>query len=184
MATWAYLCRICGDSEPATAYVSAATVAEMPASCRIVQVRIEGQWRCAIVDRDRRYAIDRMLLREVCVADTGDCPDCAALLAPDAVDARSDAGESPTATSTVHAAAVETERERLVVVLVTEALIDSPGEADMAIDRLSPHFAGATVILLAQRDDGTPRYHGAPGACEQIARYDLERLPWKVYRLS
>lgn len=184
MATWAYLCRLCGDSEPTTAYVSAATVAEMPASCRIVQVRIAGQWRCAIVERDRRYAIDRILLRDVCVADTGDCPDCAALLAPDAADAGPGAGETPTVSSTVHAAAVETERERLVVALVAESLIDSPGEADMAIDRLSPHFPGATVILLAQRDDGTPRYHGAPGACEQIARYDLERLPWKVYRLS
>lgn len=183
MAAWAHLCRFCGDERPATAYVSAATVAEMPAACRVVQVRIDGRWRCALVDRDHRYAVDRMLLHDVCIGDLGDCPECAALLAGNSADRQAeDAGTA--AGSSVHAAAVELDGRRIVVVLVAEALIDSPAEADMAIDRLSPHFSGAGVVLLAQREDGSPCYHGDDESCGRVRRLPLERLPWKVYPLT
>lgn len=184
MAAWAYLCRLCGGQQPTTAYVSASTVAEMPAACRIVLVRVDGQWRCALVDRDRRHAVDRMLLRDVCVGDAGDCPDCAELLADE--DRGEEQAPSPAAGAggSVQAAAVEVDGRRLVVVLVSEALIDAPTEADMAIERLAPQFAGATVILLAQREDGKPRYYGEPGLCERIAHHALERLPWKIYPLT
>ncbi len=186
MAEWAHACRVCGDGEPSIVYVSAATVAEMPGSTRIVQVRLDERWCCALLQRDNRVSIDRMLLHDAVAASADDCPDCARLLEEarqaQAAAGPRDEGDGGSA-GNVQAAAIQLGGHRFVVVLVPLELTGNPGEADMAIERLEQSFGGAPVLLMGQRDDGSPRYYGEPELCELVRELPLERMPWKVYPL-
>lgn len=51
---------------------------------------------------------------------------------------------------------------QLVVVVVAMDLLRSAGEADMAIETLAPSFGGVPVVLMAQEEEGSPHYYGAP----------------------
>lgn len=186
MAVWAHACRLCDSDEPAPVFVSAAAIAEMPGATRLVQVRIDGGWHCAILDRDRRVSVEQMLIRDVVAAHATDCPDCAArLAAADAEPARAapEAARAGAPAGTVQAAAISLRGQRLVVVLVPIDLVNSPGEASMATERLAATFPGAPVVLMGQQEDGTPRYYGPDELVGMLEGLPLERMPWKVYRL-
>ena len=56
----------------------------------------------------------------------------------------------------VQAATISLAGENFAVVIVGEDIVQSPGEADMAIESLQPHFGGVPVVLMAQNDAGSP----------------------------
>ena len=81
----------------------------------------------------------------------------------------------------VQAAAISVEGVNFAVALVTMDLVNSPGEADMAIQSLQPTFGGVPVVLMAQRDDGTPVYYGDEDLVRSLAFVPVEQMPWKEY---
>lgn len=81
----------------------------------------------------------------------------------------------------IQAAAISMQGIDFAVVLVGEDLIDNPGEADMTIDRLGPTFGGVPVVLMAQKDDGSPRYYGQRDIVSQLGGVPVDRMPWKEY---
>ncbi len=203
MSVWAHACRPCSAELPGPIFVSAAAVAEMPASTHYLQVRIDDHWHCVVVDRDRRVAVEQMLIRDAVVASRSDCPDCAAVLdgaatsepptetkpaSPDSPPMEppptieSSTGDDSSA-GTVQAAAMSVRGQHVVVVLVPLDLVTHAGEAEMAVERLAATFAGAPVVLMGQQDDGTARYFGAEELTSLVGAIPLERMPWKVYRL-
>lgn len=188
MAVWAHACRTCGTEEdPANIYVSAAAVAEMPPGTRILQVRIGEQWHCAIVDRTRRIDVDRMLLHDAVPAQPGECPGCDdhGRESGTTVPGTPAAGHGDDSSSgSVQAAAIALRGHHLVVVLVSPQLLDSPGEADMALDALEKRFGGTPTLLMAQRDDGSPRYYGDPVLGALLEGVPIEKMPWKTYPLG
>ncbi|MCC6533607.1 MAG: hypothetical protein IT531_13735 [Burkholderiales bacterium] len=195
MAIWAYVCRSCAGGSPASWYVAAARVAEMPAGVRIVRVKVAGDWHCAMVERSRPVEVEQMLVREVIASDEADCPDCGEQLRRAAagepaeragVAARPAASKPSPArrgvsSRSVQAAAISLQGTRLVVVLVAMDLLRSSGEADMAIATLAPSFGGAPIVLLAQDDDGSAHYHGDARLVRLLSGIALERMPWKHY---
>jgi hypothetical protein len=92
------------------------------------------------------------------------------------------APSSPRAPSrTVQAAAIALTGRRLVVVLVSMDLVRNVGEADLAIETLVPDFGGVPVVLMAQEDDGSPRYYGEAELVDLLDGLPIERMPWKEY---
>ena len=81
----------------------------------------------------------------------------------------------------VQAAAISMQGNQFIVVLVPMTLVDAPGEADMAIDRMQPAFGGAPVVLMAQKEDGSPRYYGETGLVQSLQTVPVDRMPWKEY---
>lgn len=68
------------------------------------------------------------------------------------------------------------------IVLVGMDLIKTPGEADMAIDRLGTTFPDQTVILMAQNAQGSPAYYGDQNIVEALRGVALEDMPWREYK--
>lgn len=203
MAVWAYVCRSCEDDPPQTWYASAVQVAEMATDTRIIRVNVGSEWRCAIVDRDRQVAVEQMLVREAVASTEDDCPACRERLAErarfarDAVEAserqsperevgpeRAPSAKLPASSGSVQAAAIALGGTRLVVVVVSMALVRSAGEADMAVDTLAPSFGGVPVVLMAQEEDGSPRYYGDADLVRLLRGIPLERMPWKEYPVA
>ena len=85
---------------------------------------------------------------------------------------------------TVQAAAISLQNREFVVALVPLHLVQSAGEADMAIDDLQPRFGGAPVVLMAQKDDGTPTYYGDSQLVEMLADVPIDKMPWKEYPIG
>jgi len=83
----------------------------------------------------------------------------------------------------VQAAAISLEGRRFVVVLVGLDLVSSSGEADMAIERAQTSFGDVPVILMAQRDDGSPTYYGDAEIARLLEDVPIEKMPWKEYTL-
>lgn len=81
----------------------------------------------------------------------------------------------------VQAAAISLGGAQFVVVAAGMDLVGNAGEADMAIDTLVPKFGGAPVVLMAQREDGSPRYYGDANLVESLRGVPLEEMPWKSY---
>ncbi|MEM9056627.1 MAG: hypothetical protein AAGD86_04070 [Pseudomonadota bacterium] len=81
----------------------------------------------------------------------------------------------------VQAATISLHGNAFAVVLVPMELVNAPGEADMAIDALKPRFGGAPVVLMAQRDDGTPRYYGDEHLVHSLEGVPVDEMPWKDY---
>ena len=75
MAAWAYECTRCGDTQTRW-YVAADAVAEFPPGTRIVQVKVDGRWLCAELDRFNRISINTAPLRLVIPTDATDCDGC------------------------------------------------------------------------------------------------------------
>jgi len=63
-------------------------------------------------------------------------------------------------------------------------LLASHGEADMAIDDLRPYFGGVPVVLMAQKDDGSPSYYGDSELVELLAGIPIDKMPWKEYAVG
>ena len=83
----------------------------------------------------------------------------------------------------VQAAALTLGGHNFVVVVTSQEMLAS-GEADMAADNLEAAFGGVPVVLLAQTDDGSPRYHGARELVELLRGVPLEQMPFKEYALG
>jgi hypothetical protein len=205
MSAYAYRCRSC-ESEEADWFVSLLAAEELGPAVRIVRVRVGSEWKCAVLDRSERVAVENQLLRDVIASDAEDCPQCVEMSVrrptavitenPDAetVDqaARDLPAQQPAAPTeevpppgrTIQAAAVSLQGERFLVVVTSRSLVTSPGEADMAIDDLQQQFGGVPVVLMAQRDDGLPSYYGARRLVDLLSDVPLERMPWKEYPLG
>ena len=81
----------------------------------------------------------------------------------------------------VQGAAMSLQGKRFAVVLVGMNVVTNAGEADMAISTMQPAFGGAPVVLLAQKDDGTPVYYGDQDLVALLADLPLDKMPWKEY---
>lgn len=200
MAVWAYGCHPCGETAAATWYVAATAVDQMPAGTAILRVRVDSEWRCALLDRRQRVSVEQLLLREAIPSDPADCPGCAERAqgdeggpdemvrrppeAPRSEPARSRSPSASVSSGTVQAAAISMQGLRWVVVLVSKELLLSQGEADLAIQTLAPRFGGVPIVLMAQQEDGSPRYYGDATLLELLRDVPLERMPWKDYRTS
>ena len=191
MTTWAYQCYPADKSiEPWL--VSCMTIDAMPSKTRIVRVRVGSQWLCGTVDRSRQIEAEGMLLRQVVPSDEADCPECVEAPAPEpagpvgtaaSVDPARDAPSKLTGRQ-VQAAAIAMQGRRFVVVLVGLDLVQSAGEADMAIADFRPRFGGVDVVLMGQQEDGTPQYHGDAAVVALLAHVPIDQMPWKSYPLG
>ena len=83
----------------------------------------------------------------------------------------------------VQAAAITILGKPFVVVLVGEELVQNAGEADMAIESFRNKFKGAPVVLMAQKEDGTPSYYGDQDLVQSLRGVPAEKMPWKAYHL-
>ena len=202
MSAWAYRCHPCvaGDADW---FVSKLDVEQLGTNVRIVRVRVGGEWKCALLDRTQPVVVEDQLLRTVIASDEADCPECAELLAaavstpiagvtksaPSAGSAgdwpgsqpASPHGESRKHPVKMQAAAISLRGHRFVVVVSPLTLVASSGEADMAIDDLQPYFGGVPVVLMAQKDDGSPCYYGDSQLVELLAGIPIDKMPWKEY---
>ena len=84
----------------------------------------------------------------------------------------------------VQAAAISLQGVSFAVVVVSEDLLKSPGEADMAIERFEPVFGGVPVLLMAQNEKGSPVYYGDQDLVRSMADIPIERMPWKEYSVG
>lgn len=84
----------------------------------------------------------------------------------------------------VQAAAISLAGTPFIIVLVDTQLVESAGEADMAIGTLSEKFGGPPVVLMGQREDGSPVYYGDADLVRSLRDVPVEEMPWKAYSLS
>ena len=191
MAAWAYECRSCEDDDTAW-FVAREAVAELPHEVRMLRVRVGDEWLCATVDRDRLVSVEGLLLREAVASDPADCPECAQRLSSRPPEVFTALDQPATAEPTgnreperkVLAAAVSMQGIRFVVVLVSHALADSPGEADLLIADLEPRFGRVPIVLMGQYEDGTPTWYGDRNLIDLLANVPLDRMPWKEYPID
>ncbi len=81
----------------------------------------------------------------------------------------------------VQGAAISLQGVNFAVVLVSMDVVTSAGEADMAISSMQPAFGGVPVILMAQKDDGTPVYYGDQDIVRSLADVPVDKMPWREY---
>ena len=84
----------------------------------------------------------------------------------------------------VQAAAISLLGHNFAVVLAQMDLIQNPGEADLAIDTLQPKFGGVPVVLMAQKDDGSPVYYGDQDLAKLLEDLPVDKMPWKNYQFN
>jgi hypothetical protein len=84
----------------------------------------------------------------------------------------------------VQAAAISLLGHNFAVVVAQMDLIQNPGEADLAIDTLQPKFGGVPVVLMAQKDDGSPVYYGDRDLVKSLADLPVDEMPWKEYQFN
>ena len=84
----------------------------------------------------------------------------------------------------VQAAAISLQGKNFAVVLVQLELVHNHGEADMAIDTLQPKFGGVPVVLMAQKEDGTPVYYGDRDLVRSLEDVPVDKMPWKEYHFK
>ena len=205
MSSWSYRCHPCVEGE-SDWFVSQLDVEQLGPNVRIVRVRVGRDWKCALLDRTQPVVVENQLLRDVIASDEADCPECAKMLAastsPPMARLRVSASSAGSASDSpdlqpsfphiesrkhpmkVQAAAISVQRHQFVVVVSQTALVASPGEADMAIEDLQPYFGGVPVVLMAQKDDGSPRYHGDSQLVSLLAGIPIDKMPWKQYAVG
>jgi hypothetical protein len=81
----------------------------------------------------------------------------------------------------VQGAAISIEGASFAIALVGMDLVSNPGEADMAINSMQPSFGDVPVVLMAQKDDGTPVYYGDEELVRSLAFVPVDKMPWKEY---
>jgi hypothetical protein len=84
----------------------------------------------------------------------------------------------------VQGAAISLGGSNMMVTVVDMGLVENHGEADMAIESLSAGFGGVTVILMAQRDDGSPVFYGDQDLVGLLRDVPVEEMPWREYSVS
>jgi hypothetical protein len=84
----------------------------------------------------------------------------------------------------IQAAAISLQGINFAVVLAQLDLIHNPGEADLAIDTLQPKFGGVPVVLMAQKEDGTPVYYGDQNLVQSLEDVPVDKMPWQEYQFN
>ncbi len=84
----------------------------------------------------------------------------------------------------IQAAAISLQGRNFAVALVNTDLVERPGEADLAIDAISPNFGGVPVVLMAQTADGSPMYYGDEDLVRLLADIPIDKMPWKEYSFA
>ena len=83
----------------------------------------------------------------------------------------------------INGAAVSIGGVNFAVALVSMELVNSPGEADLAIESIQPAFGGVPVVLMAQKEDGTPVYYGDDALVRSLAYVPVDQMPWQEYSI-
>lgn len=83
----------------------------------------------------------------------------------------------------IQAAAISLQGVNFAIALVDLNLINAHGEADMVIENLSPGFAGVPIVLMAQKEDGTPVYYGDQDLVRSLADIAIDNMPWQEYSI-
>ena len=84
----------------------------------------------------------------------------------------------------IQAAAISLQGVNFAIAVVDMDLVNTPGEADMAIERISPGFAGVPVVLMAQKENGTPVYYGDEDLVRSLADVPIDKMPWREYSVA
>jgi hypothetical protein len=84
----------------------------------------------------------------------------------------------------IQAAAISLQEVNFAIAVVDMDLLNTHGEADMAIERISPSFAGVPVVLMAQKEDGSPVYYGDEELVHSLADVPIDKMPWKEYSVA
>ena len=84
----------------------------------------------------------------------------------------------------IQAAAISLQEVNFAIAVVDMDLLNAHGEADMAIERISPSFAGVPVVLMAQKEDGSPVYYGDEELVRSLADVPIDKMPWKEYSVA
>lgn len=198
IAVWAYPCRLCAEDRK-TVFVSRQAVDALPPSVVTLRVKVDSDWVCARVDRNQAVDVEGQLVRDAVAAAEHECGECeelmrnAALSTADsgAAAARDNPEPAQSGLSAVtrdsgkeiQVAAISLQGVRMVVVLVSLQLVESPGEARLLLNDLSSRFGGAAPVLMGQRADGSPCYYGDPELVDLLAGVPVEKMPWRAYRL-
>jgi hypothetical protein len=81
----------------------------------------------------------------------------------------------------IQAAAISLQEVNFAIAVVDMDLLNTHVEADMAIERISQSFAGDPVVLMAQKEDGSPVYYGDEELVHSLADVPIDKMPWKEY---
>ena len=84
----------------------------------------------------------------------------------------------------IQGAAISLQGINFAVAVVDMGLVNTHGEADMAIERISPSFGGVPVVLMAQKEDSSPVYYGDEDLVRSLADIPLDKMPWKEYTVA
>ena len=84
----------------------------------------------------------------------------------------------------IQGAAISLGGVNFVITIVDMTLVTTHGEADMSIDSLSAGFGGIPIILMAQKDDGSPVYYGDEDLLRLLQDVPIEKMPWKEYSVA
>ncbi|NNE64470.1 MAG: hypothetical protein HKN34_10335 [Gammaproteobacteria bacterium] len=84
----------------------------------------------------------------------------------------------------IQGAAISLQGVNFAIVVVDMDLVNSSAEADMAIERISPGFGDVPVVLMAQKEDGSPVYYGDEDLVRSLADVPIDKMPWKEYSVA
>lgn len=84
----------------------------------------------------------------------------------------------------IQGAAISLQGTNFAIAVVDMDLVNSHGEADMAIERISPSFGGVPIVLMAQKEDGSPVYYGDKDLVSALSDVPIEQMPWKEYAVA
>ena len=70
-----------------------------------------------------------------------------------------------------------------VIALVDMTLVTTHGEADMSIDSISAGFGGIPIVLMAQKEDGSPVYYGDGDLVRLLQDVPIDKMSWKEYSI-
>jgi hypothetical protein len=84
----------------------------------------------------------------------------------------------------VQGAAISLAGNNFVIILVDMSLVNAHGEADMAMESMSAGFGGVPVVLMAQREDGSPVYYGDEDLVGLLRDVPVDQMPWKQYSVA
>lgn len=84
----------------------------------------------------------------------------------------------------IQGAAISLQDVNFAIVIVGMDLVNTSGEADLAIESISPTFGGVPVVLMAQKEDGSPVYYGDENLVRSLEDVAIEKMPWKEYSVA
>ena len=84
----------------------------------------------------------------------------------------------------IQGAAISLAGNNLLIVLVDMGLVTDHAEANMTIETLSVKFNSAPIVLMAQKEDGSPVYYGDDNLVRSLQDVAVEQLPWKEYSVT